>query len=660
MWKVEIAAAFFGVTILLLAWGLLVAVHILRIRDVAGIIGMTAILGPAVFMILANALGYLLPIRSAFRVTVVLLLLTMVGILSSVLTRQHRSIPEIRYPPRGLMWLFVALALIAGITFMRILPSDALSWTQFPLASTIAEGNFPVMQPTNPWHRAHYHYGPELLVAAFHSLTSAPLEAGYALQPFLGIVGLLAFTAALAYGISSSWRVAAWAAVLAVAGTGFAWLNVTDLFRDLTNHFLFSQEVHGPFRAIWSMYKSPVTNALLVIFMHRSSAMGFPLLYGLLYGLDQSFRTKDALLRAWWILVNIVLSLALALTMETGVVVAAIALPAYLALLYRLKQISRITPYSWRQAALMGAAVILPSLAGASVQGGMLTRLGSGTPLGSFSLNSTGSIYPMSGGPIALWSWEFLGYFGLPLLLLPLALWYLWRGRAPPLFALLAIVGFLYFTIPLVVQIHPFPWNMTRLFWGATSFFSLLVGIYLSANLLESQRQLLRLAGLLSIASMLASSVVFLGMSLFFPTHHFETAPLFARLPVMSNADQQMVAWVRTHTSLHDDLFFTTATGNGDDRFEQGLFMARTGRFSVGHMIGDTLPPDHPAAMAVEHRCDPEGFHTLQIRYLAVTNAVRAQWFREQCRTEEWELQYDGASPAAPDYPRIYELREAT
>lgn len=634
-----IVPLFAAVLCILVGFGYVVSRAFLCERSTAAVYGMSAVLGPATFMVTVNALAYVLPLVCAAAASLLLMVAgTTVGIFV-----WKRAEPIV--PPRSVLWAMWALIAVAGFTFMRIPPSDVLHWSQAPTIATMVEGNFPVMQPTNPAHAAKYHYGPELFVASLQLLTGSSIEMGYAIQPLLGIAGLLFAVLALVYVLTNSWRAASLASILALCGGGLAWIHV-GFVQDLYTYFVQGNASVAPFRALWEMYKTPAANPLLVIFMHRSSAMGFPLFYVLLYALYHVIHVHSSM--KWrWMIVSAVLALGLSLTMEIGFVVVCIAL-----LLYLIMRMNRHGKAGdWMPILSAGVLVLFPVLLIALVQGGMLTRVGPGESLGTFHLAFTGFIHPTFGVPISLWSWTVIGSFGCALFLLPFTLFLFYKKHLPSWLCMIALCGLVQFIVPIILQFSPRPGEIIRLWWGATSLFALLAGVFISVVFLESNRFIIKMSSYCLVACMLVSSGIFLLMNLVFPTRHIELAPVFAHLPQMTIEEQEFYKWIQTNTSL-TDYFYTTATNDGDDSFEQGLFIQRSGRFSVGHTLGDTLQEDDPSLMRIAQHCDPQAFNALNIRYLAITTHKRAEWFKNTCAVDDWNSVY---GKNAEDL-RIYEL----
>jgi hypothetical protein len=634
------AFLFIALFALLLSFGYFVSVRILKLSDALSISGMTIILGTSVFIVFLNAFTYLMPFSSACILTVAIITLVTAWIFIS--SKTHTDMIK---PPRWLTVTILIFALVTGFAFMRILPSDVLHWTQAPTISTIVEGNFPVMQATNPWNQSNYHYGPELLVAAERVLAGVRSEVGYALQPLLGIAAILCFVASLLFILTKSWKSALWGSVLAIAGTGFAWFNGIDLIRDVYQHFILNEAVHGPFKALWPMQKNHITNAILVIFMHRSSALGFPIFFGMIFSLYKLFNETSRAMQIRWILLCILLSLALLLTMETGFVVILVSLFLFIL-------VQPILKNDWKRIAKLSAFVMIPSLLIGLVQGGVLMQIGPGESLGLLYFKFTGNVQPNLSEPIAIWSMDVIMSFGLPLFLFPFAIWHLKKRRAPSFVWFIVLMGIVCLFTPAFVQFYPRRGEMLRLFWIATSLFSMLAGIYISQTALQSSKKYLQLLGYTAITCMLISSSIGVGMNLLFPTKHFESAPVFAHLPEMTKHETAFYNWIKENTT-QDDYFYTLSANDGDDHYMQGLFIERSGRFSIGHIMGDTLSTGDPALNAIKNSCDASAFRELSIRYIAISQPEHAEWFKKTCNASDWILRYDSGGEDL----RVYESR---
>ncbi len=579
--------------------------------------GMACVGGMATFMVLANALGYVFPIDVAFWITAIVHIVA--GIAGFwLLLRREREVMD-----RPTIVLGIAAA-VCAFAVIRTLGSDPWFWAQYPLAATIAEGNLgPVREVGYPDHVAAYHYGPQLLAGAWFALAELPLEFGFALQAILGVFGCLFFAAELArMSGMRSWRSIV-LAVLALAGGGVLWLHgglvVSDILRDDVS----------PFRSIVFLFRSNVTNALLPMFEQRTTALGYPLLFGLALAFAASLRESKSRF-AVFCMTGAVLGAALALTMETGLLLFGLAAGLWGVLLH----LRRATRRDGIHVLLACVCMLLPALFIALVQGGVLSHLGAENDAGALSVDpSFGVPIGRDGTRLALWSPTVLIAFGLPILLLPWTAWVARKETGSPL-QLVAILTIVHLLFPFVVSFDERPSEMVRLLYGATSFGAFLAGWRF---LMKPQRW-----AYLGIGAMVLSSIVYVSVRLTLPRLRAEIPPLIERLPASTVAEHELYAWIREHTTIADR-FYVRSQELGPEFLEEDLqdiilFMTRTGRFAVADYHVDTFPEEKiPLLRSIEERCDGDAFRSLGIRYLVVLNDERAAWFASTCDRTQWD-----------------------
>lgn len=654
---------------ILCVFGFLVSTRFLRMRSLPAILGGTAIFGPALYLVLINALGYALPIQWAFLSGMFLLAAASI-FLSVRIYRDGKffigDAPE--SPSHSTLFLLILAGLLGGLATARFLTSDPWVWSYLPLASTIKAGNFPVLEPANPWSLAGYHYGPQLFAAAFSSLTGNSVAAGFNVQPFFGAIGGLCFCAALVRAVTGSWRGSLLGSILAFAGAGCVWLYGFFLLGDLFDAYVLGEAIVVPFKWLAPTFSNTVNPSLFVLFGSRTYTFGFPLLFGMLYCVHHAFHLSAGRETGRWILACIVLSLALALTAETILVLMLPAALVYVAVLrWGMKQSDNDAGMPITRIAAIACAIFIPSIVIALVQGGILTTslLGNTHTTDSMFLHVDGKIRITSPGEtLALWEPRFWMVTGWPMILLPLVVWYWWRRRLQ--FPFILFVGILmlgHLTIPFFVRFLREENQFLRLLHIGFSLSGFLIGVLLAQTWLISRSRMRRVLGALIVGSMLLSSAIYLVTRLALPNMRYEPdAPFFAPMPSITVQQEQLYEWVRTHTTLDDYFYIRTVKGHPNylpemvalqpDRIR---FMAYTGRFSVGFLMwGSYEPGVMEAGEAIEERCDPEAFRTLRVRYLVIESEERARWFATSCDPRQWIVRYqEDASLSA--YPRIYE-----
>ena len=631
--------------------------------------GMTAVFGVALFIVMSNGFAYVTSPEGAWRVTLILLLQASLLIVAGF--PKHCVEPSL-IPPPWYVWSTAILAGVTGLMNARFTGSDPTAWTHFPLAAQIIAGNFPVTEAVNPFVAIGYHYGPAFLAAAFTGVAHVSLAVSYALEPLFGAVGVLLFAGALARTFTTNWKTVFLCSLVALGAMGLGWLHVVFLLRDLVSHFILGHHLAYPFKELAPIFASSYyTSSVLDFLGHRPSALGYPLLFATLFALSQvlaeSIKRKQ---QGTWAVVTVILMSALALCMETGLVMLMAALVAFAALLILLdllnrRSVSRSSSlFAFSSFVILGLALFI-----ARHQGGILTTLSGDVGTNAFSVSFDGRLhFNPDGTSIALWDWHLYREFGLPLLLLPFSIVFSWRRRkTQPFLLLLCILALANYSAPFVVHFGARPHETNRLLFTALSISGFLGALMLGETWLVSAKQTKRIAAHLLIASMLVSSTVYLVFRLAFPTLRFESAPLFAGMPAITESEAAMYEWVNEHTTYADHFYMGVNLAElrppykpspTDIQLPRITFMTYTGRKTIGPILYIlSFPKDKlPLFDQIEADCAPETFRQLQIRYLMIDTPARAQWFQSRCTAAAWKTAYRDSS----GIPRIEELAAPT
>lgn len=612
---------------------------------------MTAVFGTVLFLLLAHALCYALPVQAAAFTA-----LGMVAVFDAILFFSQRPLQSAEWMPasRWAVFILFAAAVLTGMTGARFAGSDPWSWQHFPLASTIVSGNFPVMTPINPLQVLSYHYAPSFLAAMFTLLTGFPLSVGFALQPFLGACGILFFSAAIIHELLRRDRTTVIGALLALGGTGLLWLKGAEIAT------LASAVIHGnvtseALRGLGNLAASPLTTAPLVFIGHRSTATGFPLFYGLAWALMHYLGGGSK----WFLMAVFIFGLGLTLTMEMAFVTASMAAVLLLLVLFAIRS-SR--PVSMRVLAA-GLFGLVPALLVAMLQGGVLSGLLSSSGEHSFLFYPQLRItYDTFGSTVVPWSIQFLRDFGLPLLFLPLTAIFAWKRRvAEPVWMFLWITAGIHLLLPFLFEYTLIKGEMRRAFYMTTSIGAMLAGVYISEAFLTSKRAAIRTGGVLLIVSMLISGVLWMTLKLLIPTGRLEPTPLFAGMPPVSADEQALYDWVKENTTQADYFYLRNLTVDFEELSDEAmqlrdrvLFTTYTGRFTIGPIIYWQYAPDWlDLVQKAETTCGADAMRALRVRYLVVTSPERLQWFRKTCTEREWIRRY---GQDRLSIPAVYEL----
>lgn len=649
-----------GFCVCLSMFGWAVARRTFRLTHTIDCLAMALAGSVATYLVLVNALGYLLPIQLSFVTSVFILFIVACLLIFCV------SKPGIKEEklPRSIVFLLLLLTGAGGFAVARVISSDPWAWGYLPLARSMLEGNFPVHEVTNPTAVMGYHYGPMLLAAAWMKLTGFSLAAGFNVQPFWGIATGLACCMALIRHMKGSWLAAAIGSTLALAASGFLWIYAIPLAHDLFDFFILKNHNIAPFRFLVPMYGTNIGPSLFIMFGSRTYTLGFPFLYALLFSLHQLLQPQKKMLTFLWAVACIVFGLALAHSMETSLLLLLPAAGAYIVITAmssgKIKSV-----VSWQRQGMLLLLLFIPLLFLAVKQGGILTAALQQTELKpeAFTIGFNGMIqYSYEGNSVGFWQWLFIRDIGLPFLLLPFVLLYTWRRRDKNSFALLlCLLALAQIAVPFFFHYKLRPHETLRFMYVGFSLISLLAGVMFAETWLVAKKRWKRWSVHALIIAMLLSSTVCLLTKAFFPTMRFERAPLFGQMPPASPEEQRMYEWVLNHTTMQDYFYSSTINVNTmtlpDEVTQQRdriRFITYTGRFNVGYLLWGTQTPLLLASQKeIESNCRPTAFNRLSIRYLIVSQQ-RSAWFSSACNPADWHLRYKDPQS---DYPQIYELQ---
>lgn len=631
---------------LLLFFGYYTASSFLVVQNKFEVLAVTTTIGPATFIIVSNALSYVVQPASAFWITTGLL-----AIASIILYRKPiQQRPTHCNKP---IWWLVCISILAGLAYARDPGSDVIAMTHLPLAKTIAEGNFPVMNVLNPWKILSYHYGPALWAAATTALTGISVTISYAIQPLFNAMGIACFGAAFGYAITKNARTAAWAGVLALGGGGLFWLNIWPFLQTVLPFVWQGEPVIGTpvMRSFTPIVRNMHANPLFMMLGHRPIALGAAFFFGMTYAISIWLFSQRSLP---WLIAAVLYGAGLALAMETTLVATFAALGAVTLILV----IIDTKLYPWQK--MVPALCIFLGIVSLIVvtQGGILSTFGSDTGASSFAILFDGSIHYNSTDitkTVPIFSLAFVKDYGLPGMLFPVTLWYSWtRRQKQPVLLLLAVIACMHFIIPLFVRFLPRPHEMNRLFFIGISLNALIIGIVLHNHLLFETARWKRLIGYSALFSMLVSSAINLPVKLLFPTLQLEAASLLPQLPAATQEQQQAYEWVRNNTKLKDWFFMRPKNVYEHYQIDRTRFSTYTNRFIIGPSHDNMMPEKQKLFDQAAEKCDPNAAATLHIKYIIVDTKEQAEWFKTHCSQESWELRFSISTLEFT--PRVYQL----
>lgn len=166
-----------------------------------------------------------------------------------------------------------------------------------------------------------------------------------------------------------------------------------------------------PFRKIAFLYSSNIVIPLFNAFFQRSTALGYPLFFGLIFVVLQATAVSSYVSRIAWVIAGIICGAALALVMETGLILLLAALACYCLFVWFYH--IRYGDYAqWRTLWAIAFCIAVPTLALMIMQGGVLsphTTGEAGPSAFSFYLDWA-VVTSLEGERIPFWHWKFRGW----------------------------------------------------------------------------------------------------------------------------------------------------------------------------------------------------------------------------------------------------------
>ena len=546
----------------MIAVGWLVARWGWRLRSADISLGVAPAVGLASGLLATNALTHLLPVGTAALVSTAVL--GAGGLALVTLARRSAAVSDGRAleasdhdAPRPdavdlVLWLVaggIVIAVVgAGALATLIYDEELQHW---PLVATLAADNFPPSLPFWPAWPAVYHYGSDLLAAAVHRL------AGLAVWWSIDVITLVV-AAAVFWGVASLLRRAGGSAAYAIAGAVFVFFGggwVPGWFAQRIPFWLtYSQ---GPLAGMTSepMLVGNLFNSFALIVHSHPPALGLVCLLAYAHGWI-TVQAQGAPRGARWlaagltVLVGAAAALAsssefVLLLLGTGAVVGWRAGGLLMAALRPLGAPAS----SWGDVA-RDSALVLATAALGLLSGGALSDLlfrARGLPLGtSLSLRGTPGWPLLTGDVVALnasWWWDLLlAEYGLPILLLPLVLWWCFRHPTPLKTWLLVVAG-IGFALPLLLRYGRADYDIAR--FARTAGYLWLLLCALTAVELSRGRQWSRLAQ--AVAGVFLLGSIYMGVS--FAISLWSPEGLKAQSPDVPEAQEAMAPAVSSRAN---------------------------------------------------------------------------------------------------------------
>lgn len=642
MFTLLILSLFFAAT---LAFGCVVAAVFLPSSERRWyvVVPTSLIIGLNGYVMILNLVAYLIPVQRAFWVVLTGMSLAAAAGLMAMRRRKTSLIAPDDLKPRERPFLvfttFVVMLLAGFVSYLTL--GDDLYLVNMPLASTISEGNFPVLDPSDPSFRVAYHYGPDLLIAALHRTARMPLWLGYDIQTFLFIGAAFLMAFALARSVVLRFRSAFLAALLMLYGSGLVWMKG---FHGIA---VFWQKLSGGSAgpAPWKFFADmafPNFDSSIAATTSHTVIMGMPIILLVLYLYNQAI---DAERGAWLrpTLLAGVLYGYTAFVVETHFIVM---FAAFIGMLFLegARYLWSGRPAARRHQLLRLAGVtgivIVVALPLAFLQGGILTTVSDPGATHRFELVKHFWSQGITDKQVLPFRWAFFQDFGLPLILFFPALYFFRNDRRVQLIALIAFGAFL---VPLLIRYTPSPREMERFFGFATQLFAFLAGLFLSevaaALTLNRQRKMISLALLLPIFAIVGTALAAQAFGIAYPLvrpggRHYMLAAVPPEAPAI---DQKAYVWIREHTTLQDWFF----------PYSQD-FIREVGRFTPGpYFPGVTRPSVITDYQEAVRSCRGESFAKLGVTYLYVSPRFPITDFKIRClpNLHATSLYQDGVGP---------------
>jgi hypothetical protein len=446
--------------------------HRLGFRRLVELVPVGGGIGMAAYLLTVNLLAYAIPVQVSFFAAGWLLLLAALGLLAHDWRFGAGGQPRPRAPLRATAivgGVTLVIGLFFGIIIIGTRGYDA--WAHWSFIASIAHGNFPVRLPSNPDFYIQYHYGFDLVAAAFQRAGGISPWMASAVVTTFAVTLSAALASALGYVAFKSLRLAVLLPVLLFFAGGLVYLDVFRGLESSSGVLGYVEEMGNRFSSqepfSTGLFHANMTETFGVFLHHRPSAFAMPFfLLFLLLAYVQHENPRPAVA----ILMGLVLA-ALALSLETTFAIILAAFVMYRGATYAgrwrrqgFAAIRREATYDGFTVALAGTLAVFQ---GGVITDALLHRGGETSgAVSSVSLRENPGFVSFSGFvPIGEdgWLWTVLKEFGLPLILFP-AYVLVAVKRPHPVTTLLLITAVLSFATPLIVEYPSSEVELVRFF----------------------------------------------------------------------------------------------------------------------------------------------------------------------------------------------------
>lgn len=446
------------------------------------IIPLSICLGIAFYIMILNLLSYYIQFR--FAVYISLLLMLIAAVLFRPFSLQNNKL--VLGLPRKIIYLVGATVLIIAFWIGYIAYNSYFfdATFHFPLSYTIADGNFPVMNPYSPDFYYQYHYGVDLLMAAINVFTRIPIpRTPDLILPIIGFsVFLMVF--AIVTTFCRNWIAGYLAALLFFYGGGFRYLDIIFL-----NFSSFSLLSNPNFVNIHNLSHGLITDTFSVVIFNHPGALVTLIYLGAVYLFIKNLQNR--LLVHDFIIAILLGALALAREDYLLLLIASFSIFVLIEICWKFPNPRKLIFHTLFIFFLAGLIVLF--------QGGVLTDLllhrKETLPFlciaGNFGLKKQFGFPVYYNGFIPIgssgWLWEVVKEFGFPLIFFPLTIFFsFWkRLKFGVIFSIISIIGFI---IPITISYGKDDWQLVRFFQLSTM--GLLLGYFLGELILYTKASL--------------------------------------------------------------------------------------------------------------------------------------------------------------------------
>lgn len=452
-----------------------------KIKSILLLIPLSQIVGIGCFLSLCHLLAYVIgPTNSAY---LSLLILFLVFIIFFILKKKELFKVDLDIKKSQILILLSFAILISVLSYLAMSKFGTFDReSHIVISMTMFKNNiYPPRDPFRPDYILLYHYGGDLLAGAVYRICGFDISTSYEIiGAMLGAFTFLSFFA-LAWLITNSFFVSFITAFCSYFSGGLLWLDA--IIRYLLNLSPVSNESWTFLQTFLNLgIHGGILNAPSVLTFISTFNLGNPLTLVslILFWL----MIKDKKFNLFYILFLNLCLLSLYMTTDWLYVTFWGSVLPYLLLMIVLKKEDFKKILLPSSVLLFSSVILCKTFGNVSFLQDPLQNLGRtnvfniGIKENLFTVVSWGRLTSkvMEHDHISFFSWEFLGEFGLSLILIPIAIIYLFKSKEK-LSILLSMSILTIMPIPLIIDFKLNPVELVRLFAFANTMLALLITI---------------------------------------------------------------------------------------------------------------------------------------------------------------------------------------